>query len=83
MTQMLESGNSAELVDTSGGDHTMILGEACRALYIGGAGDIVVDFIDGGTAIPLIGTKAGQVLPIRVTKVHQTGTTATNLVALF
>lgn len=53
----------------------------CRALYIGGTGDLVVTMADGNdvtfTAVP-----AG-VFPIRVQRVKATLTTATAIVALY
>ena len=53
-----------------------------RALYVGGAGDVAVTFNDG-TALTLTGVLAGTLLPIQVQKVMSTGTTATNIVALY
>ena len=53
-----------------------------RGLYIGGAGNIKVDTA-AGTTVPLNSAAAGSVLPIRVKKVYATGTTATNIVALY
>jgi hypothetical protein len=53
-----------------------------RALYIGGAGNIVVTMAGGGdvtfTAVP-----AGSILPIRVSRVKSTSTTATSIVNLY
>lgn len=47
-------------------------------LRIGGAGNIKVDTIGGATVtIPVL---AGEYLPLAVTKVYATGTTATNIV---
>lgn len=53
-----------------------------RGLYIGGAGNIKVDTA-AGTTVTLNNAAAGSVLPIRVKKVYATGTTATNIVALY
>ena len=52
-----------------------------RALDVGGAGDVALTFVDGSTAT-LVGVLAGTILPVQVTKVMSTGTTATNIVAL-
>lgn len=53
-----------------------------RGLYIGGAGDVKVrtsERVDlTFTAVP-----AGQILPIKVDRVLSSGTTATNIVALY
>lgn len=53
-----------------------------RALYVGGAGNLVVTMAGGGdvtfTAVP-----AGSILPIRVNRVKATSTTATSIVNLY
>ncbi|MEG3124801.1 spike base protein, RCAP_Rcc01079 family [Sphingomonas sp. GB1N7] len=54
-----------------------------RAILIGGAGDLAVLFADDTASVVLKGLVAGSILPIRVQKVLATGTTATNLVALY
>lgn len=63
---------------------------ACRALYIGGAGNIKVtmskDFAENGddsVTVTFNGIVAGTVLPIQVVNVQSTTTTATDIVALF
>ena len=53
------------------------------ALFVGGAGAIKVDMVGGTTAVTLTGVVAGSVLPLRVSRVYATGTTATNIVALY
>lgn len=55
---------------------------ATRALYIGGDGNVAVTMSGGGDAT-FVGLLAGTILPVRVTKVLSTGTTATNIVALY
>jgi hypothetical protein len=64
-----------------------------RSLYVGGAGNVTVVMYDQGSAaavgggnekaVTLTGLTAGQFLPLRVSKVLATGTTATLLVALW
>lgn len=54
-----------------------------RALYIGGAGNLTVDMADGDTDVAFLGVQQGQILDIQVSRVKATGTTATNIVALF
>jgi len=53
-----------------------------RALYVGGAGNIVVTMAGGGdvtfTAVP-----GGSILPVRVTRVKSTSTTATSIINLY
>lgn len=53
-----------------------------RGLYVGGAGDVAVRFVDGNTAT-LVGVAAGSLLPVSVDKVLSTGTSATSIVALY
>jgi hypothetical protein len=54
---------------------------ASRALWIGGAGNISVIMLDG-TTILFSGIAAGTLLPIRVSRVKSTSTTATLIVSI-
>jgi hypothetical protein len=49
-------------------------------LYVGGTGDVKVDLVGGGT-VTFKAVPVGTILPVQVTKVYATGTTATFLVA--
>jgi hypothetical protein len=53
-----------------------------RAIFVGGAGNLAV-VMSNGTTVTLTGVTAGSWLPLRVTKVKSTGTTATNIAALW
>jgi hypothetical protein len=55
------------------------------ALYVGGAGNVKVDMLCGGTGVTFPSVPAGTTLPVAVTKIYSTsnGTTASNLVAMF
>jgi len=53
-----------------------------RALWVGGAGDVVVDMVDG-TTLTIGGVQAGTLLPFAVKRVRATNTTATLIVGLF
>ena len=55
---------------------------ASRALYIGGAGNVAV-VMAGGETVTFRGLAAGSLLPVRVTRVLATGTTATLIVAVW
>jgi hypothetical protein len=55
----------------------------CRALYIGGAGNLSVILAADAVAVTFVGLGAGTVLPIAAKRVRGTGTTATNIVALY
>lgn len=53
----------------------------CRALFIGGAGNLCV-ITSGGDTVLFTGVVAGTILPLRASRVKSTTTTATNIVAL-
>ena len=55
-----------------------------RALLVGGTGTVAVIFADGSTAtLTIPSTACGFVQMLAVTRVKATGTTATNIVALY
>lgn len=58
---------------------------ATRSLYVGGAGDVTVVMGEDTTATPVTfkAVPVGTLLPIQVSRVRATLTTATNLVALY
>jgi hypothetical protein len=56
------------------------LSAQAKALYVGGTGNIKVDMAGGGT-VTLNSVPVG-ILPIMVSRVYSTGTTATNLIGL-
>jgi hypothetical protein len=62
-------------------DSTDLSRTPTRALYIGGAGNLVVDMAEGPTvtftAVPV------GIFPISVKRVRSTSTTATNIIALY
>lgn len=60
---------------------TVDLTAYARALYIGGAGDVVV-VTPAGTVLTFKGAVVGSTLPVAVRRVNNTSTTATNLVGL-
>lgn len=53
-----------------------------RGIYVGAAGDVAVDMADG-TAVTFTELSAGVVHPLSVKRVYSTGTTATNILALY
>lgn len=59
------------------------LSKTTRGLYVGVGGDISVNMAGTGTAIIFKGVTTGTVLPIRITQVNTTGTTATDMVGLY
>lgn len=56
---------------------------ATRGLYIGGDGDITVTMSGDSANVTFSGLAVGTILPVRVDRVLATGTTATNIVALY
>lgn len=79
MNRDIGHAEKAIAVDVSGGDQDMPT--SCRAIYVGGAGNLAVT-MNGGGNVTYTGLQAGSVLPIGVSVVLQGGTTATGLVAL-
>lgn len=73
------SRNAAAVTPADGAN----LANPAMALYVGGAGNVKVDTVGGQTGVTFTGVTAGSVLPIQVTKVYATGTTATTIVALY
>jgi len=61
---------------------TTILPNGCRALYIGVSGDVAVETTVDGAAVILKNVPVG-VLPVSVVRVRSTGTSASEIVALF
>ena len=53
-----------------------------RAIYVGGGGDLRVR-MQGGAEVTFPAVPAGAMLPLRLTRVLATGTTATGLVGLW
>jgi len=58
------------------------LSDVTRWLYVGTGGNVVVNMADGST-VTLIGVATGSLLPIRVSRVKNTNTTASNMIALW
>lgn len=75
------SGPADNLVAITPSDSTD-LANVSRAIYVGAAGNIVVTPAAGGDNVTLT-VVAGAVLPIRVSRVLSTGTTASGLVNLY
>jgi len=84
MSRKAESGTDAasvtpddsnDLPENSGKDPV-------RAVWIGGAGNLRVNTADGSDVI-FVGCLAGSMLPISVTRVYSTSTTATSIVVVY
>lgn len=72
------SSNAAAVTPSDSADLTYVT----RELFVGGAGNVAV-IMAGGQTVTLTGVLAGSVLPIRVSRVKNTGTTAANITALW
>jgi hypothetical protein len=70
---------AANAVAVTKSDSTVLT--TTRALYIGGTGDVAVTMAGGGN-VTFSAVPVGTLLPLRVTKVLSTGTTATLILAL-
>lgn len=67
-------------------DNSNDLPTACKAIFVGGAGNIsLIQLSDTGAATPVVfnSVPAGTILPVVARRVRVTGTTATNLIALW
>jgi len=71
------SAHGAESVTPS--DSTVF--PICRAVYVGGTGNLSVRMADGQTVV--FNSVAVGIFPIQVDQVLSTNTTATNIIALY
>ena len=69
---------AAAILPADGAD----LGCVTRAVYVGGGGDLRVR-MQGGAEVTLAAVPAGALLPLWVSRVLASGTTATDLLALW
>jgi hypothetical protein len=63
-------------------DDLAALAQATRALYVGGGGDVTARML-GGSLVTLANVPEGTLIPLRVTQVMASGTTATAIVGLW
>lgn len=63
-------------------DDSAELSDVTRWVFVGGTGNLVVVMANGAT-VTFTAVEAGTLLPIRVSRVMATDTTATNIVALW
>jgi len=80
MTKETQSATGAVAVDVSSADQAF--SRPTRAFYIGGAGNLAVT-MDEGVNVTFSGLTAGMILPVQASAALNSGTTATNVVALF
>lgn len=85
MYQKLQVGRAAAVTPSNTVDIPSVSGGTSNngcVLYVGGAGDLKVDTV-GGDAVTFVAVPAGSFIPVQVTRVYSTGTTATSIVALW
>lgn len=81
--QRVASAVTAEAVTPH--DSTDFTTGICSGIYVGGAaaGDVAVVFEGASSAVVFDNVPVGTILPVRARRVNSTGTTATDMVALF
>jgi hypothetical protein len=63
-------------------DDTSELSQPTRALYVGGGGNLRVTLL-GGSTVSFANVPAGSMIPLRVTRVFATNTTASDILGLW
>lgn len=71
-----------KLVAITTSDSTDYSDDPFRAVWVGGAGNIAVIAENDTAAVTISGVQAGTLLPISVTKIMSTNTTATLIVGV-
>ena len=80
-TNVVGNTSPATIAEAVTPSDSIDLTNVCRALWIGGAGNISVIMANGATVL-FSGVAAGTMLPLRVSRVRSTSTTATLIVAI-
>jgi hypothetical protein len=84
MYMKLQAGRAASVTPSNTVDIPSVTGGTNNGcvLYVGGYGDVKVDTVGGDTVV-FPGVNGGTFFPVQVTRVYATGTTATDIVALW
>lgn len=69
------------LATVTASDSTDLTG--ARGVYVGGGGDLALTAVGDSAAVTFVGVIAGTIIPVRVSRVMSTNTTATNIVAIY
>ena len=83
MANPIEDQGARKLVAVTPANAVDLPNGVCRALWIGGAGNVNLVADSDTSAVTIVGVAAGSVLPIRARQVYSTSTTATSIVALY
>jgi hypothetical protein len=82
--QKLQAGRAAAVTPSNTVNIAAVTGGTNNGcvLYVGGTGDLKVKTI-GGDDVTFVGVQGGTFIPVHVLRVFSTGTTATNIIALW
>lgn len=83
MAAPIEDQGASRLVAVTASNTVNLPDGVCRALWVGGAGNVAVVAEGNTSAVTIVGVPAGTILPIRTRRVNSTNTTATEIVALY
>ena len=83
MSEYLLSSDKAVAITKSDTTSLLLNDRPPIAIFVGGTGNVNVQFGDLTTSVVFSGVPAGTVLPISPTRVMSTNTTATLMVALY
>lgn len=78
---VINNSNPAEYAEAVIPNDAADLPQLARALYVGVGGDVAIQ-TSNGTNVTFVGFSGGF-FPVRVKKLMQTNTTATNIIALY
>lgn len=67
------------LVDVGAGDDNTTYDPPLIGFRVATAGNVVVDTVAGDVGVPITGLLVGEKFPAGITKIYQTGTTATGI----
>jgi len=77
-----ETAPAVDAKDVTPNDVTSLPAGTCSAIYIGVGGSVKLKTAQN-TDITFVGLGTGALLPVRAKQVFATGTTATNIIALY
>ena len=82
--QKLQAGRAASVTPSDTANIPSVSGGTNNGcvLYVGGAGNLKVETV-GGDEVTFVGINTGTFLPVQVVKIFATGTSATNILALW
>lgn len=82
MASYFEPGTAHDAKLVTPSDTVDLPGGVCQALYVGTAGNLSV-ITASGTTVLITGATAGSVIPLQVSRVKSTSTTASTILAFY